>query len=88
MRSAGLDQAKSDNRRAAGRSSRRLSGLLRARCRDARDADRTMRKACRILRQCLATADSLIPLCSIFVLCVFLHPSCAGSQRFEHFAKG
>lgn len=74
---AASDQAKSDNSRAQVWILRQPGGILRATDRNLRGGYRILRFGDRILRESSTNNDSLPPICSMYVLFVFLHSSFA-----------
>ena len=75
MRFGPIDQAKSDTGKAWGRNSRRLIADQRRLCRLWREVCRDTRECDRNSRESPKEADSLLPLCSLNVLFVFLQAS-------------
>jgi len=72
---AAPDQAKSDNSRGRGWILRQSGGILRATGQILSLSCRILRFGDRILRESLAESDSVLPICSFYVLFVFLHLS-------------
>ena len=70
----GFHQAKSDNFGGADQNLRGWCCHLRRLCRNMREACRILRITDRTLRESHRNSDSEFPICSIYVLFVFLQP--------------